>query len=233
MDCLEFRRQLNIDPNCSDAGFVQHRQQCPRCAEAQDRARAFENKLRRALDVPVPQQLAESILLAQATDQHRQRRRFVRQGGFLALAACLLLAVGVGMHLRATPLATLAVNHVMAPDEHFALGLTTTVPDIDVRKAFARRGMDVSRIPGGISYVHCCPVGKYKSVHMVMPGKDGPVTVLYITDDQVAQRSDFTRDGWQGRSVPMGHGTLVLVGHDASAFDHIETEWQQALATAS
>ncbi len=233
MDCLEFRRQLNIDPNCGDAEFLQHRQQCARCAEAQDRAKAFETGLRHALDVPVPPQLAESILLAQATDQHRQRRRFARRGGFLALAACLVLAFGVGMHLRADSLSTLAVEHVMAPAEHFALDLTKPIPANDIRAAFAQRGMDVSRIPGDISYVHCCPVGKYKSVHMIMPGKDGPVTVLYITDDRVAQRSNFQHDGWQGRSIPMGQGTLILVGHNVTAFDHIENEWRKSLTTAS
>jgi len=233
MNCLEFRRQLNVDPNCADTEFVQHRQECARCAEAQDRARAFESTLRRALDVPVPAQLAESILLAHATAQHRRRRRYVRGGGLLALAACLVLAFGIGMHLRATPLSTLAVDHVEAPAEHFALSLDKAIDASKVREAFAQRGMTLHDVPDGISYVHCCPVGRYKSVHLVMPEKDGPVTVLYITDDRVAQRSSFEHNGWSGRSVPMGKGTLVLVGHDAASFDHVEQQWRKALATAS
>ncbi|MEO8802020.1 MAG: DUF3379 family protein [Rudaea sp.] len=233
MNCLDFRRQLNIDPHAAAREFLHHRQECPRCAQAHDRATTFETSLQHALAIPVPPQLAESILLAQATEQHRQRRRYLRRGGLFAVAAAAVLALGIGMHVRATPLATLAIDHVMAPDEHFALALTRDVTEDAVRQAFAKRGVKMQQIPAGISYVACCPVGRFTSVHMVMPGKDGPVTVFYVNNDRVAETRDFTRDGMQGRSVPMGHGTLVLVAHDTSQFDHLESEWRNALQHAS
>ena len=88
MNCLEFRRQLGIDPHSSAAGFVRHRQDCPRCAEAATRALGFESALRRALRVEAAPQLAESILLAQATQQNR-RQALLQRSGLLALAAML------------------------------------------------------------------------------------------------------------------------------------------------
>ncbi|MGA9334957.1 MAG: DUF3379 family protein [Rudaea sp.] len=233
MNCLEFRRQLNIDPHCTAHEFLRHRQDCPRCAQAHERANAFEASLQRALAIRVPAQLAEAILLAQATEQHRQRRRYLRRGGFFAVAAAAVLALGIGMHVRATPLSTLAVDHVMASDEHFALALTKDVTEDAVRQAFAKRGVKVRQIPVGISYVACCPVGRFTSVHMVMPGKDGPVTVFYISNDRVAGTSDFAHEGMKGRSVPMGKGTLVMVAHDSSQFDRLENEWRDALQHAS
>lgn len=234
MNCLDFRRELNIDPHAKAPEFLRHRQECQRCAQAHDRAIAFEASLLHALAIPVPPQLAESILLAQATKQHGQHRRYLRRGGMFAVAAAAVLALGiVGMQARATPLSTLAVDHVMAPAEHFALSLTKEVSDDAVRQAFAKRGVKVQQIPTGISYVQCCPVGRFTSVHMVMPGKDGPVTVFYINNDHVAQTHDFVRDGMQGRSMPMGNGTLVLVAHDASRFDQLESEWRSALQNAS
>jgi hypothetical protein len=231
MNCLEFRRQVNIDPQCSEADFVRHRQECPRCADALERAGAFEASMRQALAVPLPSQLAESILLAQATQQQHQRQRYQRGGALLAMAAAVVLAFGIGMRVQAEPLQVLAVDHMNHEAE--ALGMTKPVSDSDVRKAFAERGIVLNKVPADISFVYCCPVGRYKSVHMVMPQNDGPVTVLYLTDDNREAHKDFTQSGWSGRSVPMAHGTLVMLGHDASHFDQIENVWRTALQSAA
>ena len=71
MNCVEFRRQLLLDPQVDDVQFRQHASDCMRCAEAQQRALGFESALHSALAVPVPAQLAEAILLRQTTEQQR------------------------------------------------------------------------------------------------------------------------------------------------------------------
>jgi len=228
MNCLEFRRQLGVDPLSSGADFVGHRQECARCAEAAARAVEFEAALRRALNVEPATQLAESILLAQAMQQQRGRRTWMRRGGMMALAATLVLAVGLGMRVEASPLSAQAVEHLHGEPE--ALTLTQAVPPASVRAAFAKRGIALRHdISGEVVYVGCCPMGRHLTVHMVMPGNTGPVTVIYVVDDRVKQRDDFQRDGWRGRSVPLGSGTLILLARDTGQFDSIESEWRTAL----
>ncbi|MDR3390068.1 MAG: DUF3379 family protein [Rudaea sp.] len=226
MNCLEFRRRLGVDPQCCDVDFVQHRQECARCAGACERAHGFETSLRQALVITPPAQLAESILLAHATRQQQQRQGY-RRGAVLALAAAVALAFGIGTRVAARPLATIAVDHLNSEAE--VLGMTKTVADSEVQEAFAYRGVALGKIPAGISFVACCPVGGYESVHMVMPQAEGPVTVLYLTNDRHEQRKDFARDGWIGRSVPLASGTLVLLAHDSSHFDQMENLWRSAL----
>ncbi len=229
MNCLEFRRRLGIDPQCGDADFLRHRQECARCAEAGDRANGFEASLQQALAMAPPQQLAESILLAHATRQQQERRKY-RRGAMLALAAAVVLAFGIGSRITAHPLAAVVVDHLNREAE--VLGMTKAVSDSEVQEAFAYRGITLGKVPAGVSFVACCPVGSYESVHMVMPQADGPVTVLYLTDDHHEQRKDFAQDGWIGRSVPLAHGTLVLLAHDSSHFDHMENLWRTALQNA-
>lgn len=226
MNCLDFRRQLNIDPQVVEADFVRHRQECVRCAAVLERALAFEATLRNALAVPVSRQLADSILLAHATRQQRQRER-LRNGGLLALAAAVALAVGIGMRSQSWMLPTVAVDHLRK--EAFVLAMSQPIDDEEVRKAFAESGVALEHVPAGISFVYCCPFAGYHSVHLVMPESSGPVTVLYLTEDAVTQREEFTREGWQGRSVPLTHGTLVLLAHDRSHFDQVENAWRSAL----
>ena len=59
MNCVEFRRQLGVDPHSSGAEFVRHRADCVRCADAAARAMDFDRDLddpsRRAIfDSPCP-----------------------------------------------------------------------------------------------------------------------------------------------------------------------------------
>lgn len=228
MNCLEFRRQLGIDPQSAATDFVSHRQECARCAEAAARALEFEAALRRALSVEPSTQLAESILLAQATQQQRRRRTYLRRGGLLALAATLVLAVGIGMRVEASPLSAQAVEHLREEPE--ALTSSQAVPADSVREAFATRGIGLKHdISGEVVFVGCCPMGRHLTVHLVMPAGNGPVTVIYVVDDRVKQREDFQRDGWRGRSVPLGHGTLILLAREPGQFDQVEAAVRAAL----
>ncbi|MEP6485158.1 MAG: DUF3379 family protein [Rudaea sp.] len=230
MNCLEFRRQLNIDPHV-DGDFAQHRVACARCADAHARACGFERTLRHALDVAVPANLAESILLAQATREQRDRRPLRRRATWIAAAAMAVLAVGVGTKLQSKPLPDIAVSHLKK--EAFVLGKTHPIGDDEIRNAFATFGIALNDVPAGSSFVACCPVGKFVSVHLVVPENEGPVTVLYVIDDRHEQRQDFIKDGWFGRSIPLAHGTLVLLGHDAAHFDQLENVWSASLRSAT
>jgi hypothetical protein len=232
MDCLEFRRELLIDPHCSGTELSAHARACAGCAQAQQRALAFEASLQSALAIKPPAQLAESILLRQATEQQRGRQRVRRGGAALALAAGIVLALGIGMRLQAQPVSELAVKHL--EDEAFVLTMTKTLPAENVRTAFASLGIKVGDMPADVSWVGCCPIGRYSAVHMVMPqSSGGPVTVLFLTDADPQWRKDFVRDGWFGRSLPLAHGTLVLLGHDASQFDRLENQWRKVLESAT
>lgn len=230
MNCVEFRRHLGADPQSNAVEFVRHRAECPRCADAAGRAGEFDRSLLRALNIEAPAQLADSILLAQATAE-RRRRATMRRGAIFAIAASLALAVGmVGMRVEAKPLSAQAVEHLH--EEASKLALTADLPPAEIRDAFTQRGLSLHDVPAGISFVGCCPMGKHRTVHMVMPNAADPVTVIYVVDKRVGQREDFQRDGLQGRSVPLGAGTLILLAKSSSTFDHVEAVWSEALAAA-
>ena len=230
MNCLEFRRQLSIDPQAGGE-FAKHRAVCSRCADAFVRASEFEKSLRGALDIPLPANLSESLLFAQATDAQIGHRRSRHRTAWFSMAAAAVLAIGLGVYVQAKPLPELAVNHLKK--EAFILAKTQPIADEPIRKAFAEFGVSIDKVPAGSSFVACCPVGKFVSVHLIVPESEGPVTVLYLVDDQHEQRHDFIKEGWHGRSVPLTHGTLVLLGHDAAHFDELESAWTSALQTAT
>lgn len=233
MECLEFRRLLGSDPRVADREARDHARNCPACSDAQARASSFEGLIAEALAVPVPDGLAERILLAQLTGARQRVRRSWRRNtawAALALAACMALAVGIvrSPSVEATQLSTLVVAHINGV-ERGALEKRSPVAAAAVVGAFADRGVRLQSVPTGISYVHECPVGDYKTVHMVMPEKDAPVSVLYVAD----HRSDTTRNvkgtAMRTREVPLGDGTLVLAANSDRHFDAIERVWRDAI----
>lgn len=233
MDCLEFRRLLGSDPHVGDRAAREHLQGCPFCADAYARAQAFEMRLAAALNVPVPDGLADRILLAQLTGERRRRNSTRTRLGWIALAAAASLALAIGVWRRqeaaSMPLSQLVAEHVMAPAERDALSRTAPLPEAEVRKAFADRGVAIGAVPDGIAYVAECPVGALRTVHMVMPRGGEPVSVVYVVQHRVAAAADFERDGLQGREVPIRNGTLVLLAKDASSFAALERVWQEAI----
>ena len=232
MDCLEFRRRLAAEPGSRDAEFLAHRDHCRAgCTESWWRAQRCERQLRNVLQsVDAPQDLGERVLLAQATSL-RGRARHRRQIG-LALAASLLVALvvaGYAGSLRPAdggPLAGMAIAHVRS--EAFALTMTRPIDAGQIRPVFAKRGVALRGLPAHAVFAADCKVGPYRAVHLVLRENGEPVTALYVVGRRVADARDFSRAGWHGREVPIGNGTLVLLGNGSTGFAAAE----QAVANA-
>lgn len=228
MNCVEFRRELGIDPHSRAEDFLRHRTECARCAAAAERAYAHERELARALAIDVPPQLADKLLLAQTTRELRRRTRWRRFGGF-ALAATLVLAVGViGLRAEATTLSAQAIAHIQR--EPKALQMSQALPAAATRTAFHDVGVELRDVPDGISFVYCCPLDHRRSVHLVMLNADDPVSVIWLPGE-ARGRSNFEREGWQGRIAPLGSGTLILIAKSPRQFDRIEAQWRAAFPT--
>jgi anti-sigma factor RsiW len=227
MNCLEFRRRLAVEPKCDASEFVAHRDACPRCAEAHARAQQFETSVARALAVPVPADLADRILLHQTTEARQDRHRGGGFAGLWRIAAALLVAVGVfslwSVSTPATALPDLAVAHLA--HEPYAFNARGTVSAEEVRALFRARGVVLAADPSTVNYLQLCKLGSAYTLHMVVQEADGPVTVYYVIGRREAERSVFERQGMKGRAIPLGEGTLVLLGVSDSAFDRLEQHW--------
>jgi hypothetical protein len=231
MNCLEYRRALSAEPRRESAVMLQHRQECARCADFHARTLGFESSLRRALAVPAPEGLAERILLAHATRERRDGGSLRRRASLaLAAAASVLLAVAAGVTWwrNVTALPYVMVDHLA--HEPGAFASQAPLPAANVEKEFAFRGVALAGpVPAGVSYVAPCPIGPYKSVHMVMPVDNEAVTVIYLANHHVDARDDFVEGSWRGRSVPAGKGTLVLLATSPRSFDAVEGAWRNTL----
>ncbi len=230
MNCLEFRRKLAVEPGSTVVDFLAHREDCPRCGEAHAQAFAFEGGLQRALAVPVPEGLADRILLRQTTAVRNERQTASRFTGW-RMAAALALAVGAAGVLTLNPardaLAAEAVAHLS--HEPYALSARAEIDAAQVRAMFAQRGVRLVADPGRVNYINHCPIAGDRGVHLVVQEAGGPVTVYFLPTRESEGRQVWERNGVKGRTIPVGQGTLILLAsHDAS-FDALEQTWVGAL----
>ena len=234
MDCLEFRRRLAADPSTRDAEFLAHRDHCHTgCTESWWRAQRFERQLRGVLQSVEPRpDLPGRVLLTQATSLRARTRRRWQIG--LAIAASLLLALvvaGYAWNPRAGfdggPLAGMAIAHVRS--EAFALTMTRPVDATQMRPVFAKRGVTLRNAPAHAVFAADCRVGPYRAVHLVLRENGSPITALYVVGHRIADARDFSRAGWHGREVPIGNGTLVLLGNGSAGFAAAERAMADAV----
>jgi hypothetical protein len=231
MNCLQFRRQLGAEPRSRDPELLAHRDSCAQCATFWQRAQRFEEELLSAMSVPVPEGLADRVLLMQSTGD--RRRQVVHRRGWLAIAASVLIVLGGGLMMRQTSsrsLPSLAVAHM--PTELDSLALARPVPASNVAAGFAVLGLAMrGPMPSDVTYVHDCQVGPYKAVHLVTRDAGMPVVALYFPQMKTTTLDDFESKGWKGRQVPLHDGTLVVLARNPSerALDTAESDWRAAI----
>lgn len=232
MNCSEFQRRLLIDPRAAEVADAARAHVCADAPARLAEALALEYRIDAALNVPVPAGLAERVLAALPHDEDLPQPVHPRRWWPLALAASLALVGWISMSLLQAPTRTHAL--ISASVEHlshepYALTRTETVPGPLIERMFTDAGLALDTSGLALSYLNRCPLERQWSVHMVMPGTEGPVTVMYVIGDQQIERMD-TRHGMVAvRTLPYADGALVLLAESNRDFDRIESAWHQAL----
>lgn len=233
MDCSEFRRQLLIDPRAPELARAAQQRVCEDAPARLAEALALEHRIDAALAVAVPDGLAERVIAALPAGDVPALAPAHRWWP-LALAASLLLAALLGVAWLRTPaggggLIADSVAHLS--HEPYALTRTETVPPPLVGRMFAEAGLELDAGALELRYLNRCPLGGRKSVHMVMSGEQGPVTVLFVPGERT-ERLDTRLEMVAVRTLPFAGGALVLLAESNRDFDRIEHAWHLAAGEA-
>lgn len=183
----------------------------------------FDAVLERAVRVDVPDGLAERIVARSAQARGRSggggepalvpARPLAR----FAMAASIALAVALGSLFMLRPVDTTvldrAIAHVAA--EPWLLEGEATISHAQLAPVLRMVGLDMSEMPGEVTRAIPCPASKKLSLHMVLRGEHGKVTVIVTPGERVAQRLAGRQSGLAGLVVPVRHGALKVIGDPA------------------
>lgn len=226
-NCLEVRRVLGAEPQRRDSAILAHCKVCAACAAYMQDMLALDTRLDRALSIPVPDDLEARIVL-DASLKHDRRPRPLT---WLALAASLLLAVGIsaGVWWEARtelPLAAAVIQHVKNPMESDAIvpGQPLIRKVSLVEGVLDKVGVQVRGGLDDVTYARVCPFRGRLVAHLVVRGKDGPVTVLLLPHIHVNKPQHFNEEGFRGVIEPAGSGSIAILANNPSPMQPMADE---------
>ena len=137
----------------------------------------------------------------------------------LPVAACLGLLLLMAHRFQPMPTAELEAEilaHVYAEERFFASSDHITLQDMNARMEKAIHAhLDASPATEALD-VHLakdCWLAQAVSMHLILTGDTGPVSVLMIPADVADHATTFADDRFSGTITPIEGGTLVVLGN--------------------
>lgn len=226
MNCLEYRQICGAEPNHRDAAFAEHEAQCSGCRAYANELRELDGRIRKALMIELPGQTEA------AQEQTMAPARRSWQPARLGLAASFLAAVGlgVGVWLSAPPpaLAEAVTGHLS--HERHAWQTTDNPVARDVLDAVLKDGdIEVRQNFGLISYARTCNIRGHDVPHLMIQGERGPVMLLIMREEKIDQAIPLRADGYEGLILPVGDGSIAVVGREGEALEPLTEQITQSV----
>ncbi|MEM8982919.1 MAG: DUF3379 family protein [Pseudomonadota bacterium] len=236
----QFCERIDQAPSEDFDGRAEKIASCEKCRAYADAALAFDAKLRAALEVTVPEipmpdltsPLEATVTNLGAARAEREARKPTsrRPYAFLALAASVVLAAVIGFRFLESPTAEIDARPELVAEllghmdhERSAMRVNTTPASVaTVSYVTSTAGTKVDDDIGLISYAHSCVVNGRTIPHLVIQGKNGPITLLIMPDEPVKQAVPFDDDEFHGVLVPVGEtGSVAIIGRKGEPLDDI------------
>lgn len=233
MDDLEFRRRILSDPKQKDEEILQALAENDANSKFVDDVLDLDLKIKQAMNVDVPEDLADKILFSQTSnaldDDKVVRPNFARKAMALAASVAFTAGLLVGQinwgNVIVSPaqasLANTAMKHVVAEKE-FVNQLDENVSNRQVNAKMMPFHYQIKGdFPYHVYYLNHCGFGESNNaLHMVFQGKEGKVT-MFVTDVKSDQKVDFDKDGMSGVVKPVGKASMILVGNSGEDVEAI------------
>lgn len=223
MNCLEFRRQKLADPRRLSPEALAHLSECAACRDFSIEMTEQEECLAAALDVPVPEGLADRVILRRKTGSRFAPRLW-------ALAATVVLSVGIGIDywkdFASQEYARLAIEHVMEEPESFT---TTRSADPELlRTVMHNFGGSLEAPLGRVRWMRVCPVPQGTGWHIVFETEHGLATLILIPTKRMTDRTEqAVVGGWNALARPGGQGYYAIITSSPEALRAVDEMLRQ------
>ena len=237
MDELEFRRRTIAQPNELDKELQEFANSSADRQQFLNESKSFDKQLDNALEIPVPDNLAERIILNTSlkekarTDELEQKDNVVSARSWfkfdrvhLALAASFVIAVSAFMFSEEQSINQTAGEHALAHVYHeiYALNKTQPISIQTVNEKLALLGGQISDLPGKVTYVTFCDFQGERGLHLVFESDFGPMTVFIVpSDNQIFEigSDDFNDSRYAGHINRGKQADTVLIASLGSPVD--------------
>ncbi|MEW6983319.1 DUF3379 family protein [Colwelliaceae bacterium 6471] len=227
MDDLQFRRSIYADPNSTDKDVRTAQREDPSKDNFAKEIQKLDKKISAALDVPVPEDLYNNLILRQTLSSHQQQKRKTRVQ--LALAASVAFAIGLTMNSMLfssaySNLGDYALAHVYHEADYFSNNDEAKVSLASLNEKMASFDGSFTSSIGKLLSADYCHFDGRKSLHLVFQGETDVVAVFVVPQSKdLIFESEFSDNKLNGASTKFARANVIVVGGKDEPLD----QWQQ------
>ena len=229
MDDLKFRRSIYADPSSQASDIIAAQNADPAKKLLAKELCQFDEKLKQAMKVPVPEDLCHKLLLRQTLASHQQEKRKSRF--HLALAASVAIVAGLVVNYLQfssshSNVGDYALAHVYHEQSFFSNDDSTRVSLTSLNKKMTTFSGSFSETMGELIWADYCRFDGMKSLHLVFKGVTDTVTVFVIPKkEHLAFTDTFSGGKLRGQSLGFEHANILVVADKNESLE----QWQRTI----
>ena len=215
MNCEEYRQAIAANP--AFEGGTSHVAACSNCQAYQREMQALNVKIAKAMQLDVPELKMPDLPEIETTNVAAlpMRKRSLKPMWF-AVAATVVLAASISIRMSGVfqSYDSLA-EEVLAHLDHEPAALRVTdkpVSDARLARAMPAKLAIFDRGTSLITYAQPCKINGKDVPHLVIQGEHGPVTILLMPEEKVAEATPIDGKNIKGIILPVGDGSIAIVG---------------------
>jgi hypothetical protein len=135
----------------------------------------------------------------------------------MAVGVSMLTFFSTSLDRSSQALAQSVINHI--EDESTHLRAAQPVSEGRLNWVFERFGAQLTGNLGTVNFAAECVMRKRNGVHLVMPGKMGPITVFFMPGEMIDTEMPVKSTRFDGRIVPTRWGSIAVVGDSGESLD--------------
>ncbi|PHR85712.1 MAG: hypothetical protein COA59_00765 [Colwellia sp.] len=215
MDDLQYRRSIYADPTSQDDDIIAAQNADPAKKQLAHELCLFDEKLKQAMNVPVPEDLYNKLLLRQTLASHQQEKRKSRV--HLALAASVAIIAGLVVNYLQfsnsyTNLGDYALAHVYHEENEFYNDDNNRVSLTSLNKKMTTFNASFSGSLGELISADYCRFDGMKSLHLVFKGLTDTVAIFVVPkEEHLAFTKKFSDNKLQGESLGFKQANIIIV----------------------
>ena len=225
MNCEDYKKALTADPGFDDESG--HLDSCVACREYSAEMLALNDRIAAAMALSVPE-LVMPELPDIETDNvvTLSERRAISKPTWFAVAATVLIAAVVGIRMTGTGVEYGTLNEqLLAHLDHEPAALLPTrtpVSDRQLTRVVPEKLATMNHDAGLITYAMSCRINGNDVPHLVIQGERGPITILLMPHEKVAEASSIDGTNVQGIILPVGDGSIAIIGDRNEQLDKVK-----------
>lgn len=240
MNCEQYRAAIAADPSYEDSSG--HLCGCAACEAYRAEILELERLIGRALALDVPELAMPELIAEESPGSSRSMsdnvtelpKRNWASPAWLAMAASVVVAALLGIRLLSSGVEYESLaDEILAHLDHEPYALQVTdVPVSDARLASVvpANVAQMDHSAGLITYARSCVINGHEVPHLVIQGERGPVTILLMPEETIAEPQQLEGENINGVILPVGSGSVAIIGESDESLEKIQ---QQVLKSAT